>query len=316
MARCIEGHISKPMPIDTLQIRCFISVATHLNFTKAANELFLSQPAISRKVAALEKELGVVLIDRSSRELKLTPEGEAFKKFFSTFMRQLEELTAHSKKNENANQEKIRIGIFEGWNLSAFLRALLSEFRLKHENIEFVIDTGSEKDLIAGLKNRKYDAVIFLKISIKCAMNRGIISDVEVYDFIKVHKYICYSNYNPLSKKDNLSLEDFKDQTLYTFISDIVPFDIISNKALFAKHGFVPRVKALSTLDAVVNAISTGSGYALFDSFSRIKDNKEFKGFELNESHDVCIAVPKESRSEANDLFLAFCKKIDFSTLL
>ncbi len=303
------------MPIDTLQIQCFISVATHLNFTKAANELFLSQPAISRKVAALEKELDVVLIDRSSRELKLTEEGETFKVFFSTFMHQLEELADQAKKQGKTQQEEIKIGIFEGWNLSAFLRALLSEFRLKHENVEFVIDTCSEKELIAGLRNRKYDAVILLKISIKCAINRGLVSDVAVYDFIKVQKCIYYSSYNPLAEKESLSLEDFRDQTLYTFKSDIVPFDIITNKIIFDKYGFEPRIKTLSTLDAVVNAISTGAGYALFDNYARIKDNHEFKYLEMVESHDVSIVIPKESRSRGNDLFLAYCKRVDFDAL-
>lgn len=303
------------MPIDTLQIRCFISVAAHLNFTKAANELFLSQPAISRKVAALEKELDVVLIDRSNRELKLTPEGEAFNKFFSAFMSQLEDLTAQTMKKREAQRQEIKIGIFEGWNLSAFLRALLTEFRLKHENIEYVIDTCSEKDLIMGLKSGKYDAVILLKISIKCALSRGFIGEVEVYDFIQVHKCIYYSKYNPLADNENLSLTDFKDQTLYTFKSDIVPFDIIINKTLFEKYGFEPRIKTLSTLDAVVNAISTGGGYALFDNISRTKDNKEFKVLELNECHGVSIVMLKENRSEANNLFLEYCKTIDFSAL-
>lgn len=303
------------MPIDTLQIQCFISVATHLNFTKAANALFLSQPAISRKVAALEAELGIVLIDRSNRELKLTKDGEAFKEFFSTFMQQMDTLTAQAKRKGQESREEIRIGIFEGWNLSAFLRELLTEFRLKHGHIAFIIDTCSEKDLISGLKNRKYDAVILLKISIKCAINRGLVSEVEVYDFLKVHKSLYYSTYNPLSEKENLCFEDFRDQTLYTFKSDIVPFDIISNKALFAKHGIDPPIKTLSTLDAIINAISTGGGFALLDHLARIRDNHEFRSLELEESHGVSIAIPKENTSEARALLLEYCRKVDFNHL-
>ena len=67
-----------------LQIQYFLKVAQHLSYTAAARELFVSQPSLSKQVAALERELGVALFDRSRRNrIALTPAGHLFQRFFA-----------------------------------------------------------------------------------------------------------------------------------------------------------------------------------------------------------------------------------------
>lgn len=61
--------------IDT-RLKVSRSVATHLSFTKAANELFISQPAISKHIQELEKEYGVRLFDRIGNRIQLTRAGQ------------------------------------------------------------------------------------------------------------------------------------------------------------------------------------------------------------------------------------------------
>lgn len=59
------------------QLRAFVAVAEDLNFTRAAGRLFIAQQAVSRAVAQLERELGVTLLERTTREVRLTAAGEA-----------------------------------------------------------------------------------------------------------------------------------------------------------------------------------------------------------------------------------------------
>ena len=299
------------MQIDTYQIECFLSVAEHLNFTIAANELFISQPAISRKVAALEKELTMVLIDRSNRELKLTEEGKSFQKFFRKFMNQLEDMKSSPKEIDENQFIEIRLGIFEGWNISPFLRKLRADFKVTHENIVFNIDTCGERNLIIGLKENKYDIVILLKISIKCALNRGIIDDVNVFDFAKVHKAAFYSVHNTLADESFLNIDALSKQTLYVHKSDIVPYEIIMNKEILIKYGINSKVRVLSTLDAVINEIALGNGYALFDEQMRITNNIEFKYTKLKEQHDISIVALKSNKTEGVDAVLKYCQSIN-----
>ncbi len=68
----------------------FLSVAKHLNFTKAAQECHIAQPAISMQMNSLEEELGFLLFDRKSRKVKLTDAGDVFFQTISQFMKDYE----------------------------------------------------------------------------------------------------------------------------------------------------------------------------------------------------------------------------------
>lgn len=62
------------------QVRCFVAVAEHLHFGRAAESLMMTQPPLSRQVQKLEKAVGVTLIDRDNRSVALTPAGQQFLK--------------------------------------------------------------------------------------------------------------------------------------------------------------------------------------------------------------------------------------------
>ena len=61
--------------MNTTQLECFVEVANYLNFSKAAQQLRLSQPAVSHQINTLEDELGVKLFHRTSKSVRLTQEG-------------------------------------------------------------------------------------------------------------------------------------------------------------------------------------------------------------------------------------------------
>lgn len=67
--------------IENFRLRVFRIVARHLNFSRAAEELLLTQPAVTQQIKALEEELGVSLFDRSGRQIRLTTAGEALVPF-------------------------------------------------------------------------------------------------------------------------------------------------------------------------------------------------------------------------------------------
>ena len=64
--------------MNTIQLECFIAVAEHLNFSRASEELKITQPAVSHQIQALEEELGVKLFRRTSKSVSLTQEGMMF----------------------------------------------------------------------------------------------------------------------------------------------------------------------------------------------------------------------------------------------
>ena len=78
--------------MDTEQIRDFLTVARYKNFSKAAEALYIGQPALSRRISALERQLGVQLFLRSNKAVELTPAGVILQKEAQYIVEQLEQL--------------------------------------------------------------------------------------------------------------------------------------------------------------------------------------------------------------------------------
>ena len=79
-------------------MKCFLSVAKHLNLSLAAKEMFISQPAMTSKLNAIEEEIGVKLVKRSRHKVELTPAGESVQKDFAFILDYYEKTKIEAKK--------------------------------------------------------------------------------------------------------------------------------------------------------------------------------------------------------------------------
>ena len=111
--------------MNDLQIEYFLSVAKHLSFTKAARELFVSQPAISRQILAMEEDLGYTLFERTNKSVKLTETGEMFFHFFTDYKNELNNIKVHAQLISESRQRVLRLGIVDHWDISPFFMPAL-----------------------------------------------------------------------------------------------------------------------------------------------------------------------------------------------
>lgn len=125
--------------MNTVQLECFVTVAKHLNFSKASEELQITQPAVSHQIRSLEEELNVKLFSRTSKSVSLTTEGILFLPDADNILK-----TALSAKERLGRHEYIQffdIGCrsqFELDLLPPILRALVEEFPSVHPSIHTV----------------------------------------------------------------------------------------------------------------------------------------------------------------------------------
>lgn len=125
--------------MNTVQLECFLSVAEHLNFSKASRDLKITQPAVSHQIQALEEELEVKLFSRTSKSVSLTPEGILFLSDARLILR-----TAMSAKERLGKREHyihLELGCHNYMELCLFppvLKALYGEFPLLRPDFHLV----------------------------------------------------------------------------------------------------------------------------------------------------------------------------------
>lgn len=126
------------------QLRAFAALARERNFTRAAAECHLSQPAFSALIAQLEDSLGLRLFDRSTRFVDLSAEGRAFERSAGRVLEEIEAALAFASDRAGARRGRVAIALLP--SLAAdWLPRVLAGFRARHPGIEIqVADVLSE----------------------------------------------------------------------------------------------------------------------------------------------------------------------------
>ena len=95
--------------MNTTQLECFMAVANFLNFSRAAEHLKITQPAVSHQINALEDELGVKLFHRTSKSVRLTQEGFWFTQYAGEILK-LEDISRARMKEARQTPRRLLIG--------------------------------------------------------------------------------------------------------------------------------------------------------------------------------------------------------------
>ena len=138
--------------------KVFYLVATHKNFTRAAEELYSSQPAVSRIISNMETELNCKLFIRGKTGVKLTKEGEELFEKIGEPCGRLLRADADFLKFVKLNETTVYIGATVT-ALYCFLFEFLNGYKKKYPNVHFKIHTGSSSKMISDLKKGKLDVV-------------------------------------------------------------------------------------------------------------------------------------------------------------
>lgn len=156
------------MTIDNL--KCFIQVAENLSFARAAEVLYISQPAVTKQINALEEELGAALFIRTTRHVELTPAGMSFYKDAKDIVLRSQIAVARVQKH-NVISDSIRIGLSNHAALF-YLAPILAGFRAEYPKIRPVIEVPGYKIAANLFLEKKLDVLFYYKDNLK--KNAGI----------------------------------------------------------------------------------------------------------------------------------------------
>ena len=183
------------MEIDIELYKIFYIVAKLGNITKAANELYISQPAVTMSIKKLEDQLETTLFTRTKRGVILTNEGNVLYEHVAKAMENIkigENRLSSLKKLEDGN---VKIGI--GTTLTKyFLIKHLKKFHQEYPNITINIDTSMTSEILKKLENGSIDIAIITN-------DNSDFKNFNVeYSKDIIYTFICNRNYIDLTKKE------------------------------------------------------------------------------------------------------------------
>lgn len=141
------------------QLQYFQSVVRLNSFSRAAEENFISQSAISQQVRALERELGFALLARHGRSFDLTPAGEYFYRKSLILTADYERMCSEAAKIDKGEQAELKIGYLRSYTGGEFKRAL-ALFSEQHPEVEVTVRCGTHEELYAMLRSGQADIIL------------------------------------------------------------------------------------------------------------------------------------------------------------
>jgi DNA-binding transcriptional LysR family regulator len=138
--------------MELRQLRTIVAVARHRSLTKAADELFLTQPAVSQQIRRLEEELGVDVFHRTSRRVELTPEGRVILSYAERVLSEVEGLHSELEDITGLLSGEIRIGgVYPTGPYDLF--SMLAEFRSAHPGVAIHMVEDTQDDTLDALRS-------------------------------------------------------------------------------------------------------------------------------------------------------------------
>lgn len=266
----------------------FAEVAREKNFTRAANNLHLSQPALSKVIKNLEIELGISLIDRSAKHFKLTNQGEIFfentKKSLYNINRELDKLYS----TINSTKGKLIVGIPPIIS-TVFFPPIISKFRHKYPDIDFIIIEEGANSIKDKVNESEVDiGIVMLPIEDENLKTIKIISSESVF---------IVNNQHRLAIKDKVSIKELKNEDFISLDENYMLYDKL--KLICKEAGYEPNIVYKSSQwDFIIEMVSYNQSVALLpkpivDMFK----NKNIKGLYIENPEipwDIGIVIKKD----------------------
>ncbi len=238
--------------MDFGQVEAFLQVATHKSFSRAADVLQLTQPSITARIQALERELGEELFERSGRGVRMTDAGLAFLPYVEKMLQTLQEGRAAVEEVRNVQLGSLRVGA--AITISTYvLPNILRHFCNQYPGVDVIIRTGRSEQVLNMLLNDEVQV--------------GIIRSLANPDVETVHLYddeivlVTYPQHR-FAARGETTVAEAATEPIVLFDRGSSYYNLIHN--FFREAGVIPNVAMeLDSLEATKRMVEEGLGVAL-----------------------------------------------------
>jgi DNA-binding transcriptional LysR family regulator len=220
--------------VELRHLRYFIAVAEELNFSRAADRLHMAQPPLSAAIRQLERELGVELFVRTTREVRLTDAGRAFLEGARRTLADAERAAQDAKRAGAGELGRLRIAFSWSTRFDT-LPALGRAFRASHPGVELLAQEMWNARMPPAFRSGSIDIAVSLCPEIS--------AELELAPIRKERLVALLPESHPLAREQAIPLSALADEEFIVFPRDIAPRLHDAFMAIYRRAGFEPRLR-------------------------------------------------------------------------
>lgn len=280
------------------QLKYFVAAAESRSFTKAAEQFYISQTAVTQQMQLLEEALGCTLFDRSTRPISLTPAGKIFLSEAKTILDSMSRAAERVHDASTGLTGTLRVGFVRGYERSD-LSVLMRGFHLQNQNALISFYRCSTDVLAAGLAQQEYD-VIFTWDSTNLKAQDGI-------EYLKVESaqlVVALYTGHPLAGRRRLSRAELRGETIL-YMSPDASNDSYGDAffmQLYKEAGYKPNILFRSCdAECILMMVAAEEGISILPDYFTDKlydaDNLVFVPLVGEDEREEIIAAWQSSNS-------------------
>ena len=240
--------------MENFRLKVFRAVATYLNFRRAAEELLLTQPAVTQQIHALEEEIGAALFDRAGGRVKLTASGQLLRVYAGRLAALSEEALEAIAATNGAAAGELAVGASQT-NAQYILPRVLGAFHREYPKLRIRLVSHNTEDVLEALVQRH--------IGIALIEGPALRRDVRTQPFLEDELLLVTSPDHPLAGKE-IQPEDLKLEPMLMRERGSGSRRVVEQA--FEKAGIHTRqlniVMALDSTEGLVSGVEAGLGIA------------------------------------------------------
>jgi DNA-binding transcriptional LysR family regulator len=238
--------------LDFGQLEAFVQVAAHHSFSRAAEALQLTQPSITARIQALERELGEKMFERGGRSVRLTDAGTIFLPYAERMLQMLREANESVEEVRSVQAGSLRLG--SALTISTYvLPRILHAFHSRYPGVQVVVHTGRSDQVLNML----------LSDEVQVGLVRSLVHpDVETVDLYADEVILVANPDHPFAANRQATIEEVGSQSVILADRGSSYYGLIHG--LFRQAGVVPNVAMeLDSMEATKRMVEEGLGIAL-----------------------------------------------------
>ncbi|MEO9459653.1 MAG: LysR substrate-binding domain-containing protein [Lentilitoribacter sp.] len=271
-------------PIRIRQLEALNALADHGSMTKAADSLKISQPAVSRLLADLTKDLGFKLFHRKDGRIHLTQEARFLLPDIRRVLESMSFITEAGRNLSNQKAGHIRIACLPGFATS-HLPAIIAKFMADRPGVTITVEPDRPERILEWIVGEQFD----------CGITDGFDGHPAIeHETISVRSVCIFKEGHPLGKREVITPEDMRDEPIIHTRRDSSFFGSIDEAFNAAGVPLKPHIE-IRQFTAACELVKNGAGLSIvseLDARSYTDQGVDFRPFEPGIPHKLSLVRP------------------------